>query len=265
MEVFGTYAQKRMAATGEYLLELIGDDPRFCSHGRGIQVANEHSEAVDDAVAMAHVLGVTAIETVPRDEAAQVRKKVERKGLRTDIIACYLGDLGCVDIAREVLATRTLPEDLIIRVIDRDSPPEWLEAFAEVALMHGVLPPVGPVMRGMSRPGFAMVAVDRSGAPVATAGSVLCHPPSSPLHLRAQWGQLSTHPERMCQGIAKLLGAKALVHAHEVLGATGFKTGISPGNVASAKLCEGLGLKDSGKDIIAIIDPQVYSEDRLTK
>ena len=63
MEAFGSDAQKRMAILGERLLRLIGDDPRFCSHGRGIQVANEYSGALDDAVAMARILGITAIES----------------------------------------------------------------------------------------------------------------------------------------------------------------------------------------------------------
>ena len=265
MEAFGSDAQKRMAILGERLLRLIGDDPRFCSHGRGIQVANEYSGALDDAVAMARILGITAIESIPRNEVTEAREKFERQGLKTDVISCYIGGSSCVDTARRVLATRALPEDLSLRVIDRDSPSEWLEGFAEIALMHGVLPPIGPVMRGLSRPGFAMVAVDRSGAPVATAGSVLCHPSRSPLHLRAQWGQLSTHPDRMGQGIAKVLGAKALVHSHETLGATGFKTGITPGNVASARLCESLGLADCGNDIVVVIDPQLYADARLTK
>ena len=265
MEVFGSKAQKRMATLGEHLLQLLGDDSRFCSHGRGIQVVNEYEEALDDAVALARILGVTALESVPRGEVPNTLREIAQYELKTDVIACYLGDLSCVDIARNILATRSLPQDLTVLVIDGDSPSDWLEAYAEVALMHGVLPPAGPVMRGLSRPGFAMVAVDGMGAPVATAGSVLCHPPSSPLHLRAQWGQLSTHPDRMGQGIAKVLGAMALVHSHEVLGSTGFKTGIAAGNIASARLCEGLGLTDSGEDIIALIDPDVYKEDRLTK
>ena len=173
MEAFGSDAQKRMAILGERLLRLIGDDPRFCSHGRGIQVANEYSGALDDAVTMARILGITAIESVPRSEVPKTRKKIERQGLKSDVISCYIGGLECVEIAREVLKKRALPEDLSVRVIDRDSPSEWLEGFAEIALMHGVLPPIGPVMRGVSRPGFAMVAVDRSGVPVATAGAVL--------------------------------------------------------------------------------------------
>ncbi|WP_170773257.1 hypothetical protein [Ruegeria lacuscaerulensis] len=265
MEVFGSEAQRHMSTTGEHLLHLLGDDPRFCSHGRGIQVSNEYSGALDDAYAMARILGVTAIESIPRPEVAKTLAKIESQGFKTDTIACYLGGLNCVDVARHVVETRTLPEDLTVRVIDRDSPSEWLEAFAEVALSHGVLPPIGPVMRGVSRPGFAMVAVDRSGTPVATAGSVLCHPPSSPLHRRAQWGQLSTQPQRMGEGIATILGAMALIHSHDQLGATGFKTGIAPGNVASAYLCERLGLQDSGSDIVAIIDPKLFAEERLTK
>ncbi len=265
MEAFGTDTQKRMAVAGEHLINLIGDDPRFCSHGRGIQVANEYDDALTDAIAMARVLGITAIESVQRAKVDETRTEIERHGLKTDVISCYLGDLGSVDRAREILATRSLPDDLTVRIIDRESPTEWLEAFAEIALIHGVLPPIGPVMRGISRPGFAMVAFDSAGSPVATAGSVLCHPPSSPLHCRAQWGQLSTRPDRLGQGIAKVLGARALIHSHEVLGATGFKTGIAPGNTPSARLCEGLGLTDSGQDIIALIDPEIYGEDRLTK
>ncbi|WP_353391513.1 hypothetical protein [Ruegeria sp. HU-ET01832] len=254
-----------MSTMGEHLIQLLGDDPRFCSHGRGIQIANEYGGALDDAVTMARILGITAIESIPRQEVARTREVIESKGLKTNAIACYLGGLNCVDIARKLIAEQALPEDLTVRVIDRESPPEWLEAFAEVAMSHGVLPPIGPVMRGVSRPGFAMVVVDSLGSPVATAGSVLCHPPSSRLHRRAQWGQLSTKPERMGEGIAKVLGAKALIHSHEKLGATGFKTGIASGNAASTRLCEKLGLEDSGSDIVAIIDPIVYSEDRLTK
>jgi GNAT superfamily N-acetyltransferase len=263
-EYFGTPDQKRMQELGACLDLLLRDDPRFVCHGRAVQLYDFTDDAVEIVAAIARLVGVSACEDVPRAASPDFRDRLAALGLKTDVISRFDGDATAVDAARAALADRPLAEDLTIRVVGVDSPSEWLQQFADVALPCGVLPPQGSVMRGISRPGFGMVAVDRSGRPVATAGSVLNHSPRGPRARHAQWGQLATIPERQGEGIAKALGAHALIHSAETLGAVHFKTGIKPGNAPSERLCTGLGLRDSGRDIVIGIDPTAFSADRMT-
>lgn len=264
-EVFGSPEQQLMQRRGEDLLQLLSEDARFCSHGRGVQLVDHGPDAVGLVVALAHLLGATGCEMVPKDRAQTFREELEAHGLRTYLIRHFIGGEDCVARAREALDRRPLPDDLTVRVIDRGSPGSLVEAFAEVALPHEVLPPVGTVMRGISRPGFGMVAFDADDRPVATAGSVRARHPAHAEADTVQWGQLATVPDRQGEGIARALGAMAILHAAEHLGAKNYRTGIAPGNLPSEALCTSLGLVDSAFVIVAAMDPEAFGERRLTK
>ena len=138
-------------------------------------------------------------------------------------------------------------------------------AYAAVAEPHGVLPPAAAYMRGIAKPGFAMVAFDQAGKRVACAGSIRNAHPESDYADQAQWGQLASDPARQGEGIARALGAMALIESHERLGARRFKTGIREGNDPSIRLCTSLGVKDSGCYIVAAMDPTAFRGDKLTK
>ncbi|MEM8630355.1 MAG: hypothetical protein AAGF74_03890 [Pseudomonadota bacterium] len=263
-EVFGSPGQTAMQIRGEALLMLLDGDPRFCSHGRGVQLDGYHEGSVELAEAVVSLLGATAIEGVPRQDTPDLVEGLAARGYTTDVISLFQADLGATSIAREILASRALPDDLEVRIVDATSPRSLLEAYAKVSVPHGVLPPVGHVMRGVSRPGFAMVAFDTVGRPVATAGAVSRNSPKSAEPGMFQWGQLATTEDRQGEGIALCLGAMAILHAAE-MGATGFHTGIRPDNAASERLCTALGVTDSGQDIVIVINPDAFGGARLTK
>lgn len=264
-EVFGSPEQKRMQILGEHLAQLLSRDPRFCSHGRGIAVADYGPEAAGLVESLARLTGASSCELVPKTISKDLQDELERRGLRTDVIGHFIGGGGAIDRARAALERRALPEDLTVEVIDGDSPGHLVQAFAEVSMAHGVLPPIGTVMRGISRPGFGMVAFDSDGRPVATAGAVRSRHPDHPMADMVQWGQLATVPHRQGQGIARAIGAMAILEAAERLGARCFRTGINPGNTASMRLCTSLGVRDSDYVIVAAMDPEGFADQRVTK
>lgn len=264
-EVFGSPDQNRMQIKGEHIARLLSNDPRYCSHGRGVQVIDYGPQAAGLVESLVRLIGASGCEMVPKDLSEDFRKELEDLGLRTYVVGHFIGGLDAIDLARTALATRPLPEDLSVRIIDSQSPGELVQAFAEVSMSHGVLPPIGSVMRGISRPGFGMVAIDSNGRPVATAGAVKSRHPDHPMADMVQWGQLATVPDRQGQGVARALGALAILEAASRLGARHFRTGINPSNTASARLCTSLGLRDSEYVIVAALDPDAFSDDLLTK
>ncbi len=261
---FGSPSQQRLQRLGEALLRLMPDDKRLCSHGRGIQILVNEPGVVDLAMDIARLTGLTALEAVPREETAGIVRQLEDAGFSTDVISALHGTVESVGLARERVASNPLPHGINVQITSPDAPYQLLRDFATVALSQGVLPPAGSVMRGLSRPGFAMVAYATNGQPVAVAGSVLhCHPAGPDARL-AQWGQLATVDGYQGRGLAKTLGAMAMIHSHEVLGAKAFKTGVRARNAASERLCASLGVVDSGKDIVAVIDPETFTDGKLT-
>lgn len=264
-EVFGSPDQKRMQIKGEHLARLLSNDPQYCSHGRGVQVIDYGPQTADLVESLVRLIGASGCEMVPKNLCEDFRRELEDRGLRTDVIGHFIGDSDAIDMARRALAAKPLPEDLSVRIIDPQSSGELVQAFAEVSMPQGVLPPIGSVMRGISRPGFGMVAMDSNGRPVATAGAVKSRHVHHPMADMVQWGQLATVQDRQGQGIARALGALAILEAASRLGARRFRTGINPSNTASARLCSSLGVRDSDYVIVAAMDPDAFSDDRVTK
>ena len=264
-EVFGTADQQRMLIRGAHLEALLQNDPRFCSHGRGLQLADYTAETAEQIVAVARLIGAGGCEMVPKAQTASLIEALQASGLKVDSYRNFMGDDQVIATARVLLSERPLPPDVRVKTIDRNAPAAWLQAFADVALPNGVLPSIGSAMRGVSRPGFAMLAVDRAERPVATASAFLARHASHPLADMVQWGQLATSSDRQRQGIALAMGALSILHAAEQLGARRFSTGIRLGNEPSERLCRALGLEESDFDIVLGIDPAAFSDDRLTK
>ena len=80
-----------------------------------------------------------------------------------------------------------------------------------------------------------------------------------------QWGQLATASDRQGEGIARAMGALAILEAAQRLSARRFRTGINPNNSASARLCTSLGVRDSEYVIVAAMDPEAFSDEHVTK
>ena len=266
-EIYGSADQRRVLARGEDLLALVGNDPRFCSHGRGVQLSDFDAGGTTLALLLrlTRLQGVSGCEMVPDADAPALIAALEDAGMKTDCYVNYMAGPDCVAIARDTVKGCGLPADLTLQTIDGSAPPTLLDAFASVALAQDVLPSVGSVMRGITRPGFGMVAFDAENRPVATAAASLARHTAHPDADMAQWGQLATRDDRKGQGIARAMACLSLVYGWENIGMRRFSTGIRAGNVASENLCRSLGLTPSGFTIVIAIDPDSFAGDQATK
>ena len=264
-EVFGSDAQKRMLQKGHEIWELLSHDPRYCCHGRGVQVARDCENAIGLVTSLARLHGVSACECVARENSDDFVAGLKGRGLSTEVFCSFEGGQEAVEISRNWLSGNPLASDLSVHIIGPESPSGLVAAYAEVALAQGVLPADGAVLRGLYRQAFGMVAMESSsGKPIATASAVLNHPDNSKDKDSAQWGQLATIPERQGQKIAKTLGAHSLVYGWDKMGMRYFKAGVKADNISSTRLCNGLGIEDRGNDIVVAIDVSSFESDSMT-
>lgn len=262
-EVFGSPEQQRVLRLGEQAMRLLQDNPRFCAHGRGASVAEYGEDTADLIEALARLIGVAICESVKPEDKATLVAELEQRGFTVDSWRRYAG-FNCA-AARAVLVERPAPDGLRVEIIDAASPSSLLEAYAEVAGPQNVLQSNGGSLRGEVRPGFGMVAFAPNGTPVGVAASVHSHHARSATPNAMQWGQIATAAAWQGKGIARWLGALSIVHAFENFGASEVYTGIREGNTPSKGLCKGLGVHDTGFEIVAAINPDAFGEGRLTK
>lgn len=256
-----------MARRGAQLYALLGADPRFAWYGRNVTLADYHSSDMDTFEALVRLQGATAGYFIRRDAEAEVRLAMEARGLRTDVLGFSLSSgTGSVEMAEAILAEGDLPADLEVVALGRESTDADLEDFAELALGQGVLPPPDAVLRGIARRGVAFVARERStGRAVGCAASFANFHPASPFADMCFWGMLATHPDRRGEKIALLLGARAMVAMRDRTGIAKFSTGVRDDNVASSRLCAKLGVLRSDYLIVIGMDPEAFTDERLTK
>lgn len=267
MRFFGSEDQQAMARRAALLWGLVKDDPRFAWYGRNVALADYHADGPDVFEALVRLQGATPAYRVRREREAEVSAEIEARGLRTDNLSFSLSaDDSSVARAREFLADHRLPGDLTLTQLGPDSPDADLDAFAEIALMGGVLPPPDGVLRGEVVRGVALLAREAAtGRPVGSAASFENFHPDGPMAGFCFWGMLATHPERRGEKIALVLGAEAMVRMHRLTGIGRFSTGIREGNTASETLCAKFGVGRSDFVIVSGLDPGAFSGDRITK
>jgi hypothetical protein len=64
--------------------------------------------------------------------------------------------------------------------------------------------------------------------------------------------------------LQKTLGAYSLAYGWDEMGMRYVKTGVKVGNIPSSRLCNGLGISDSGNDIVVAIDVSSFESDSMT-
>lgn len=264
-EFFGTEAQQGLQRRAAHLWSLIGDDPRFSSHGRAIGLAEYHPDNLATQIALARLQGVGPQEGVPTGELEPLRRALEAEGLVVDSFVDWRGDEAALDAARAVLAARRLPDDLEVVSVDGETPAEDLAALDRLTQGCGVLLPMGAFLRGLRRPSVCLFARDRAGAVVGATASVMQFHPAGRKAGLAWWGMLATDERRRGQGIAIVMGAMSLLAMNGRFGTKAFFTGIRKGNDASEALCARLGLAPTEAHDVIAIDPAVLSGGRLTK
>jgi hypothetical protein len=188
--------------------------------------------------ALAKLQGAAVCYFYPASAANELFAELRSHGMSTDRREQFWGGHRALTDSLRVQAECALPKDLVVSVIDSDTPRSMVSAVAELCQSCDVMPVPGSVMRGQAKKGIFLVAVDQDGRPVATAPSYVLHHPSSPHATDVFWGMLATREDRRGERIALLLGAQAIVHMWKHHGARGFMTGVRADNSSSQAFCK---------------------------
>jgi GNAT superfamily N-acetyltransferase len=265
LETFGTPTQQALQVRAAAAWQLLRHDPRFSCHGRAVDVAGAHPDSLADQIALARLQGVGPAFAVPAEEVVARKAHLEAAGLQVDTYAHWRGAAGAVRAARRTLDRRHLPPDLQATFVTAETSAATMAGLDALTQRCQVLLPMGPFLRGQARPAVAVYASTPQGAVVGTAATIAQFHPQAPEGDMAWWGMLATDESRRGQGLARVLGAIALVEMERRHGYRRFFTGIREGNAASAALCSELGLEPTGALDMIAIDPDVFGAGRLTK
>ncbi len=244
---------------------LLKKDRRFAFQGRIVLLSDPGEDMVEIMVALAKLQGGSVCNYFPKINAQQAISDLEGQGLSVVEHDHLRGTKACLDASLKTLETFALPEDISITVIDETTSPQFVSEVVEMSEKCGVMSVPGWVMRGTGPKGVFFVAQNSAGEPVACAGSFMCHPKNSSHAQDAFWGMLATRSDRRGQGLACLLGAKAIIHMWEVHNARGFITGVSADNLSSKALCKKMGLSNSDWQYLSCIDHTIFGGDAITK
>ncbi len=265
-EYFGSEAQNLLMRRGRDLYQLVRADARLAFHGRSIILLGDRGGETAPLMArIARLCGASAIHFYPSEKTGALKAELTGLGQNAAHWEFCTGGLEAYETCKAILADVPLPGDLRLVRLSADSPAALVRATAELSMDCGVMPLPGRQMRGLANPGLCLVAVDASGAPVATGSSYRYTHPDSDYRDHAFWGVLATRPDRRGQKLAMILGAHAIVRMWEEFGMRGFTTGIKADNPASLAVCARQGVRPSGQTFIACTNPEHFGDAPITR
>lgn len=265
-ELFGTADQQALLRRGRALAHMLGSDPRFGYYGRTVCLITRQDGSVEDLAALARVQGNSNISHVPTDEAAALAAELRNAGLIPIVYDKWDGTERVLRAAQEIASSISLPSDLTLVRLNRSTDPAVVASLAETALLSGVLPLCGEILRGIGHPAVCIGAIDASGTIVSCASSaLLTHPGHPTLAGQAWWGMLATRNEWRGQRLALVLGAHAILEMEQRHGIRNFMTGVEPGNAPSEAVCSRMGLAIDGYAVVGCADPASLQSGRMTK
>ena len=265
-EYFGNDDQRALLRRGRGLAALLGQDRRYSYYGRTVGLVGPEDGDIDQLAALAIVQGSATYGAVPLSQAETIKTSMFARSLVPMHYDKWEGSRSAIAAARQVVATRSLPEDLTMLRLDASTADGQLASLAEMALGCGVLPLCGEVLRGLLRPSVCLVAIDRASKVVSCAASSAYAHEDHPKHGRqAWWGMLATDPMRRGQRLSLVLGAHALLEMETRFGFGDFMTGVEPGNAPSESVCARMGLSQGHFAIIGCADPRALASGRMTK
>lgn len=262
---FGTPEQQELERRADLLWQVIGGDPRYSTHGRAVALIERSAESVDLQIALAQLQGVGPSPRLPTEVMRARKAALEEAGLVTDFYDHWTSSATTLTAAEELLARRSLPEELSVHQVTADTTDEEYDALDRLTQSCEVLLPASAFLCGDALPAICLYAKTADGEAVGVAATIAENPPGSSDADLAWWGMLSTAGSWRGRGVAKLLGAMVLVEMAEKFNLKRFGTGIRSDNVESAALCSGLGFSNSGLLDLIAVDTATMSGGRLTK
>ncbi len=241
-ELFGNPEHRALLRRGEDLWQVVKGNPRFAYYGTVVSLSDPQEDCADILASLARLQGLGMSFYFPKDKAPDLLSDLEKRGFRTAQSLYHRGGRAAYEASQSLLKRKALPSDLEVVQLDFSTPENIIRATVDLCEACGLSSMPGEVMRGAIIPGVNLVALDRSGTPVATAASYAMHAQNTPRENEAFWGVLATREYRRGQGIAAWLGALAIKHMWEVEGMRAFNTGIKAENLASQAACAKLGI-----------------------
>jgi GNAT superfamily N-acetyltransferase len=262
---FGNPDQQALERRADLLWQIVKGDTRYSCHGRAVALIETGAKDENLQIALARLQGVGPSPRLTPEVMQSRKAAIEGAGLVTDFYDHWSSDVTALLGAKNLLANRTLPVELTVHEVGADTTDEDFRSLDVLTQSCGVLLPAANFLRGAERPAACVYAKTAEGEAVGVAAAIAENPASSSEASRAWWGMLSTAESWRGRGIAKLLGAMAMVALADRHNVQFFGTGIRPGNTESAKLCEGLGFSPTGLLDLIAIDPDTMSGGRMTK
>jgi hypothetical protein len=241
-ELFGDPAQCALLRRGQDLWHLVKGHPRYAYYGTVVSLSDPKEDTAEVMASLARLQGLGMCFYCPKSDAVSILEELEAKGLRTAQSQFHRGKHAVYEASKALLRSRSTPKNLSIIRLDKATPKALIKATVDLCQACGLSAMPGEVMRGDVIPGINLVAVDASGAPVATASSYAMHAPDTPRATDAFWGVLATREDHRGQGLAALLGATTIEYMWENEGMRAFNTGIKADNLASQAACAKLGV-----------------------
>ncbi len=265
-EYFGNDDQRALLKRGHALAGILKNDTRFSFYGRTVGMASSQDGDLDLLAALARTQGNSNCAAVPEDESPEYASGLRARGLVPLIYRKWEGAGDTLAAARAVLDAVTMPGDVTVLRVVRETPGDLLSSAARMALECGVLPICGPALRAELQPAVCVMAVDRSNNVVSiAAASAFAHPNHATLSGQAWWGILATDPVRRGQKLALVLGAHAILEMEARFGFRNFMTGVEPGNAASEAVCATMALAPRGQAIVGCADAEALTGGLMTK
>jgi hypothetical protein len=264
-EYFGHPTKIALMKRSEALWTLLRVNPRYSYYGRAVALTDPKDDTVELLEALAKVQGVAPCYYFEKSKILDLFDKLTNKGFTTDRHEHFRGAEDAYEASKVILKSHELPNDLTIQKLGPDTKRSIIFSTAELCQSCDVMPLPGRVMRGQTRAGINLVAINLSGDVVGSASSFQLHHSSSPHCLDVFWGALATRPDRRGQKISLILGAQTIVEMWENFGARGFITGVRSDNNSSINLCNKLGVHDTDWVFAQCIYPDLLGTSAVTK
>ena len=263
---FGTPDQQKVQRRAEDLWRLLGDHPKYSSHGRAVGLAGYDPDNLADHIALTRLQGASPLDGIPEVHRGEHLRGLEAAGLITDVYRHWEGHSAAFEAAERILKSRRLPGDLSLEEVTPETTDADLGALDTLTQSCGVLLPMAAFLRGEYRPSLCLFARDAQGAIVAASAAVgHFHPDHSVRGKMMWWGMLSTSEDRRGEGISLVLGAQVLWDMRERFGFDACFTGIREGNAPSEAVCSRMGLVPTDMLDVIAIDPEAVTDGMLTK
>ncbi|WP_172328210.1 hypothetical protein [Mangrovicoccus sp. HB161399] len=231
-ELFGDDAHEGLLQRAAALWSLMRGDPRVAHCGTVLSLSDPRGDTAEILPGLARLQGLGMCFFLPGSGLEPVMDELRGHGLRVASSPIHRGGAAAHAASRTLLAARTVPEGLGILRLDAGSPSAPVTATVELCRSCGLPTMPGEAMRGGILPGLCLVAIDRAGAPVATATSCAMHAPVS-----SRAGNAGGSPGA---GLGRQLGAMAIAEMWQEQGMRSFRTGVKEGNLASQAACANL-------------------------